>query len=226
MEAGDLDDGRVGDRTPGHLIGRDAAQVRLEHPHGAAVGDHEHVAGRLVLVVPVRAGGELVDELSRPCVQVADGLAVGRPGVGVGHPAVGQAGHGRAVRSHRGPLAHSERPLPQPDVGVDRQPEHRRERGRGLLRPAQVAGVDRPDRTVAELPRRLRRLVEAAVGQLGQVVVPLREAGDVPGRLAVPDQPQGRLGGRIGEGGLLVHARQLGQSVLKNDENVNDFSQL
>jgi hypothetical protein len=200
--------------------------VRLEHPHGAAVGDDQHVARRLVRVRVVGPGRELVDELGRPVVQVAHGLAAGRPQVGVGYPAVAEPGHGRPVRRRRSALKHPQRPLPQPDVGVDRQPENERERGRGLLRAAQVAGVDRPDRAVAELPRRLRRLVETAVGQLGQVVVPLCEPGDVPGRFAVPDQPQGRFGRRIGEGVALVHARQLGQPVLKNDENVNDFSQL
>jgi hypothetical protein len=200
--------------------------VRLEHPHRAAVRDHQHVARRLVFWLVIGVGRELVDELGRPCVQVAHGLAVGRPRVGVDHAAVGQAGHIRADRRRPSAFEHPERPLPEPDVGVDRHLEHRRERGRGLLRPAQVAGVDRADPAVAELPRRVRRLVEAAVGQLGQVVVPLRQPGDVPGRLAVPDQPQGWFGGQIGEWRQLVHGRQLGQAMLKNDENVNDFSQL
>jgi len=134
-------------------------------------------------------GREFVDELGRPPVQVADGLAAGRPRVRIGHPAAVKAGRGRADRGRGAALEHAQRPLAQPGVGVDRQPERDREGGGGLPRAAQIAGVDRADRAVAELPRGVRRLVEPAVRQLRQIAVPLRKARDVPGRLAVPDQP-------------------------------------
>jgi len=93
-EVGDPRDGGVLDRTPAHLIGRDAAQVRLDDPHGAAVRDDHHVSGDVV----IDRGRELVDELGRSPVQVAHGLAAGRPRVRIGHPAGVQAGHGRADR--------------------------------------------------------------------------------------------------------------------------------
>jgi hypothetical protein len=186
------------------------------------VRDDHHVSGD----VSIDRGRELVDELGRSPVQVAHGLAAGRPRVRIGHPAGVQAGHGRADRRRAYTLEYAERPLSQPRVGQDRQPEHGGEGGRGLPRAAQVAGVDRAGRAVAELPGGVRRLGESAVGQLRQVVVPLRQARDVPGGLAVPDQPDGGSGGQVGRAALVVHARQLGQPVLKNDENVNDFSQL
>ena len=96
------------------------------------------------------------------------------------------------------------RPLPQPGVGVDGQAEHRGERGGGLLRAAQVAGVDRADRAVAELRRGLGRLAQPALGQLRLVVVALGETRDVPGGLAMPDEPEaGSAVSSTGEG----HAR-------------------
>jgi hypothetical protein len=147
------------------------------------VRDDHHVPGGVV----IDRGRELIDELGRSAVQVAHGLAAGRPRVRIGHPAGLQAGHGRADRRRGDTLEHAERPLPQPGVGEDGQPEHRREGAGGLQRAAQVAGVDRPDRAVAKLPGGVRCLVEAAARQLRQVVVPLRQARDVPGRLAVPD---------------------------------------
>jgi hypothetical protein len=186
------------------------------------VRDDHHVSGD----VSIDRGRELVDELGGSPVQVAHGLATGRPRVRIGHPAGLQAGHGCADRRRAYTFEHSERALSEPGVGPDRQPEHGGEGGGGLQCAAQVAGVDRPDRAVAELPGGVRRLGQAAVGQLRQIVVPLRQARDVPGGLAVPDQPDGGFGARVGRAALVVHARQLGQSVLKNDENVNDFSEL
>jgi hypothetical protein len=176
-EVGDPHDGGVLDRAPGHLVSRNAAQVRLEDPHGAAVRDDHDVPGFVV----IDHGRELVDELGGPVVQVADGLAAGRPRVRIGHPAVVEAGHGRADRGRGDALEHAERPLPEPFVREDGQPEHRREGGGGLQRAAQIAGVDRADRAVAELPGGVGRLGQATVGQLRDVVVPLRQARDVPG---------------------------------------------
>ena len=220
-EVGDPHHGGVPNRAPGHLIGRNAAQVGLEHPQCAAVGDHHDVPCGLVI-----DGRELVDELGRPAVQVADGLAARRAGVRIGHPSGVKAGRGRPDRRRGKALEHPERPLAEPGVGVHGQAEHRGEGGGGLPRAAQVAGVDRPDRAVAELPGGVRGLAEAATCKLREVVVPLRQARDVPGRLAVPDQPEGGSRTRFRGVARVVHARQLGQSVLKNDENVNDFRQL
>jgi hypothetical protein len=176
-EVGDPRDGGVLDRAPAHLIGLDAAQVRLEHPHGAAVRDDQHVPGAVI----IGRARELVDELGGSRVQGAHGFAAGRPRVRIGYPAAVQAGHGRADRRRGETLEHAERPLPQSGVGVDGQPEHCGEGGGGLQRAAQVAGVDRADRSVAELPGGVRRLAQAAVRQLRDVVVPLRQARDVPG---------------------------------------------
>jgi hypothetical protein len=183
------------------------------------VRDDHHVSGD----VSIDRGRELVDELGRSPVQVAHGLAAGRPRVRIGHPAGVQAGHGRTDRRRAYTLEYAERPLSQPRVGQDRQPEHGGEGGGGLPRAAQVAGVDRADRTVAEPPGGVRRLAHPALGQLGLVVMALRQARDVPGGLAVPDEPEGGggVGGRPQDAGF--HAVQPADSVLKNDENVNGF---
>jgi hypothetical protein len=53
------------------------------------VRDDHHVPGGVV----IDRGRELIDELGRPAVQVAHGLAAGRPRVRIGHPAGLQAGH-------------------------------------------------------------------------------------------------------------------------------------
>jgi hypothetical protein len=58
------------------------------------VRDDHHVPRGVV----IDRGRELVDELGRSAVQVADGFAAGRPRVRIGHPAGVQAGHGRADR--------------------------------------------------------------------------------------------------------------------------------
>jgi hypothetical protein len=55
---------------------------------------HHHVSGDVV----GDRGRQLVDKLGRSPVQVAHGLAAGRPRVRIGHPACVQAGHGRADR--------------------------------------------------------------------------------------------------------------------------------
>jgi len=149
------------------------------------VGDDHHVSGGVV----IERDRQFVDELGRAPVEVAHGLAAARARVGVGHPVRVQAGRDRVVGGRGKPLEHAQRPLAESGVGGDGQPEHRREGGGGLPRAAQVAGVDRADRAVAERPGGVGRLGQAAVGQLGQVVVPLGQARDVPGRLAVPDQP-------------------------------------
>ncbi len=80
-----------------------------------------------------------------------------------------------------GALEHAEASFPQPGIEVDRQAEHRGECRRGLLRSAQVARVDRADRTVSELRRGLGRLAQPAFGQFRLVVVSLGETCDVPG---------------------------------------------
>jgi hypothetical protein len=78
--------------------------VRLDDPHGAAVRDH-HDVPRGAVIDP---GRELVYELGGPVVQVADGLAAGRPRVGIGHPAVVEPGHGRSDRNRGDALEYAE----------------------------------------------------------------------------------------------------------------------
>jgi hypothetical protein len=103
-EVRDPNDGGVRDRPPGHLVSRDAAQVRLKDPHGAAVRDDHDVPG----VVVIGRRRELVDELGRPVVQIADGLAASRPRIRIGHPAVVEPGHGRPDRNRGDALEYAE----------------------------------------------------------------------------------------------------------------------
>jgi hypothetical protein len=68
------------------------------------VRDH-HDVPRGVVLDPRR---ELVDEIGGPVVQVLDGLAAGRPRVGIGHPAAVETGHGRSDRNGRDTLEYAE----------------------------------------------------------------------------------------------------------------------
>ena len=158
------------------------------------MGDHDDLPGPFGIGGAARYGGqprrELVREPGHPAVEIPDGFPSLRPRVGVDDAVAVQPVGRRADRGGGGALEHAQAPLPQPCVAGHGQPEYLRERCGGLQRPAQVAGVQRADRPVAEPGRDRPGLAQALAGQPGLVAVTLGEAEGVPGALAVPDEPE------------------------------------
>lgn len=153
------------------------------------------------LLAPGRAGEparrQVVGEPGDAPVEITQGFAAGRRGVGIDHAVRAQPAEHGTDRRRGGAFQGAEAPLAQPGIAGHRQPEHGGKRSRGLHGPVQVAGVERAYRTVAELAHDGPRLPDAAGCQPGLVAVSLGQAGCVPVGLTVADEPENPCGAGV-----------------------------